>query len=222
MLPVKRLKGAKQRLSSLLSETERTDLARAMLLDVLNALRHAWGLAGFAVVTDDTEARSLAREHGAALIREAEGGLNAALAAGLETLAAYGAGGALIVHGDLPMASAGDISALVAAHPRHMPAATFVSARDGGTNAMLISPVDSLPPAYGEGSFAKHEAEARRRGMTVTLLDLPGLELDIDTPDDLRRLLAHGSTGHTMDYLLATGVAARLQNVSATSLGTEQ
>jgi 2-phospho-L-lactate/phosphoenolpyruvate guanylyltransferase len=222
LLPVKRLKGAKQRLSSLLSETERTELARAMLLDVLNALRHAWGLAGFAVVTEDTEARTLAREHGAALIREAEGGLNAALTAGLETLATYGAQGALIIHGDLPLASAGDISALVAAHPRRTPAATFVPARDGGTNAMLISPVNGLPLAYGEGSFAKHETEARRRGMAVTLLGLPGLELDIDTPDDLRTLLARGSAGHTMDYLLATGVAARLQKASATSLGTEQ
>jgi 2-phospho-L-lactate guanylyltransferase (CobY/MobA/RfbA family) len=58
--------------------------------------------------------------------------------------------------------------------------------------------------------------------MAVTLLGLPGVELDIDTPDDLRRLLARGAHGHTMDYLLATDVAARLQQARATSLGTEQ
>jgi len=220
LLPVKRLKGAKQRLSPVLSEVERTDLARAMLLDVLVALRHAWGLAGIAVVTQDAEARGLAREHGAALIRETDGGLNAALTVGLSTLASYGAGGALILHSDLPLATAGEVTAFVAAHPGGH-AATFSPARDGGTNAMLVSPVDSLPLSYGEGSFEKHRAAAIERGMAVTLLGLPGLELDIDTPDDLRLLLARGVGGHTMDYLLATDVATRLQQARATSLGTE-
>jgi len=221
LLPVKRLKGAKQRLSPVLSETERTELARAMLLDVLVALRHAWGLAGVAVVTEDPQARALAREHGAALIREAEGGLNAALTAGLVTLGTYGAGGALVIHGDLPLATAGEVTALIAGHPGGK-AATFVPARDGGTNAMLVSPVDALPLSYGEGSFEKHRAAAQARDMAVTLMALPGLELDIDTPDDLRRLLARGARGHTMDYLLATDVATRLQQVQATSSGTEQ
>ena len=218
---MKRLKGAKQRLSPVLNEVERTDLARAMLLDVLLALRHAWGLAGVAVVTQDAEARGLAKQHGAALIPETDGGLNAALTGGLVTLANYGATGAMIIHGDLPMATAGEVTALLAAHPKG-PAASFVPARDGGTNVMLLSPTDALPLSYGAGSFEKHRAAAEERGLQVTLLGLPGLELDIDTPDDLRTLLVRGTSGHTMDYLLATDVATRLQKMAATSLGTEQ
>ncbi|MEN3976003.1 2-phospho-L-lactate guanylyltransferase [Emcibacter sp. SYSU 3D8] len=221
LLPVKRLSGAKQRLSPVLSESERTNLARAMLLDVLVALRHAWGLAGVAVVTEDNEAKALAREHGAVLIPEAEGGLNAALRAGLSRLAELGAGGALIIHGDLPLVAAGEVTAFIAAHPGGR-AATFCPALDGGTNAMLVSPVDALPLSYGEGSFEKHRAAALERDMAVTLLGLPGLELDIDTPEDLRVLLARGAQGHTMDYLLAADVATRLQQTQATSLGTEQ
>ncbi len=51
LMPVKKLQGAKKRLSSLLDEPERTALARAMLLDVFTALEGASSLEGIAVVT---------------------------------------------------------------------------------------------------------------------------------------------------------------------------
>ncbi|MEN3951619.1 2-phospho-L-lactate guanylyltransferase [Iodidimonas sp. SYSU 1G8] len=221
LLPVKRLKGAKQRLSPVLSEMERTELARAMLLDVLLALRHAWGLAGVAVVTADTEARNLARQHGATLIGETDGGLNEALDNARLTLHAQGATSALIVHGDLPLATAEEITTLIDAHPPG-PAATFVPARDGGTNAMLTTPVDPFPLSYGEGSFARHKAAAEAAGLATASLVLPGLQLDIDTPEDLAELLRRGAGGHTMDYLLASHVATRLQQAAGNSSGSEQ
>jgi 2-phospho-L-lactate guanylyltransferase len=217
LVPVKRLKGAKQRLAGLLSEAERTDLARAMMLDVLLALRHAWGLAGVAVVTEDNEARTLAREHGATLIPEAEGGLNAALAGALETLADFGAGGALIIHGDLPLATAEEVTRMLEAHPGDE-AVTFVPARDGGTNAMLVTPTNAMKLHYGTGSYERHMDEARRQRLRTESLDLPGIGLDIDTPEDLRALLERGARGHTMEYLLATDVATRLQQNPATSM----
>jgi 2-phospho-L-lactate guanylyltransferase len=217
LLPVKRLKGAKQRLSAVLGEAERAELARAMFLDVLIALRHSWGLAGVAVVTADREARALAREHGAASIEEVEGGLNPAIAHALAALKAQGAGGALIVHGDLPLLAPDDIGALLEAHPGS-PGVSFAPARDGGTNAMLLAPPDALAPAYGEGSFARHRAAAEGRGLPWATVDLPGLRLDIDTPEDLAELLRLGVRGHTMDYLLAADVAARLQQGPATSM----
>jgi 2-phospho-L-lactate guanylyltransferase len=188
-----------------------------MMLDVLLALRHAWGLAGVAVVTEDNEARTLAREHGATLIPEAAGGLNAALAGALETLADFGAGGALIIHGDLPLATAEEVTRMLEAHPGDE-AVTFVPARDGGTNAMLVTPTSAMNLHYGTGSYERHMDEARRRRLRTESLDLPGIGLDIDTPEDLRALLERGARGHTMEYLLATDVATRLQQNPATSM----
>jgi 2-phospho-L-lactate guanylyltransferase (CobY/MobA/RfbA family) len=40
------------------------------------------------------------------------------------------------------------------------------------------------------------------------ILRLPGLGLDIDTPDDLRELLARGAGGATGAFLAASGIAA--------------
>jgi len=47
-------------------------------------------------------------------------------------------------------------------------------------------------------------------GVAATMLDLPGIALDIDEPDDLRALLATGSQCDSARYLREIGVARRL------------
>jgi len=210
-VPVKRLKGSKRRLGDLLSEDERGALSHAMLNDVLGALRQAYGLAGTAVVTSDPDAVAAARAHGAAVIADRADSLNAALSQAADTLKGYGAGGALIVHADLPLATAAEVEAVLA-HRGPPPSATLVPARaDGGTNAMLLMPPDAMTLAYGEGSFARHRTNAHELGLDVRALDLTGLGLDIDRPEDLNALLASGKSCGTRDYLLASGVADRLK-----------
>ena len=68
-VPVKDLVNAKQRLVPLLSPPERSELARAMLEDVLEALGRA-RLGEVLVVTRDPSVESLARRLGAAVLRE--------------------------------------------------------------------------------------------------------------------------------------------------------
>ena len=63
-VPVKDLVNAKQRLIPFLSPSERGDLARAMLEDVLDALARAQ-VGPVLVVTRDPAVEALARRHGA-------------------------------------------------------------------------------------------------------------------------------------------------------------
>jgi coenzyme F420-0:L-glutamate ligase/coenzyme F420-1:gamma-L-glutamate ligase len=61
----------------------------------------------------------------------------------------------------------------------------IAAARDGGTNALLLSPPDAIAFRFGPGSAARHEAAARASGKSVERLLLPHLSRDLDRPEDL-------------------------------------
>jgi len=211
VVPVKDMSDAKARLAPALSPTERRALFRAMLEDVLSALSQAEGLAGVAVVTRDAEARALAGRFGLRVIGERENrGHRAAAAAAARCLAEEGAEGMLQVPGDVPLVSAAEIERVLAAH-RPEPAVTLVPSEDErGSNCLAASPPDVIPFLFGDVSFQPHQRAARRRGITPTILRLPGLGLDIDTVEDLARLLARPGETRAQRYLKESGIAARL------------
>lgn len=194
MIPVKPLGGALRRLSAALDERTRRELQEAMLVDVLAACAGAAGLAEVRVVTSDPRAATIAAAAGA--VAQADHlpakGMNAAVRLGLAAAARGGAGGALVLTADLPLASPEDIDAVIAAAPP-APSATLVASLDGtGTNAMLIRPPGALAPELGPDSLARHLTQAAARGLPVRRLERAGLALDIDTPADLARLVADG------------------------------
>ena len=190
VVPVKEFANAKQRLAPALAAEHRRRLAAAMLQDVLAVLAAASGLAGIAVVTCDPDARRLAEQFGARVVGEhAREGQTAAVSAAAAMLAREGAGGMLAVPGDIPLIGPVELAAILAAH-RPAPAFTIVPAHDGrGSNAVLCSPPDAVPLAFGNDSFLPHLAAARRCGIEPTVLRLPGIGLDIDNPADLALLV---------------------------------
>lgn len=210
VVPVKSFAAAKQRLAATLSPRQRHALVRAMMRDVLVALRAARGLEGIVVVTADPEAGLLAREHGAQLIFERDVlGLNSAVAEAAARLAARRVGGMLVLPGDVPMATPGEISALVSSH-RPGAAVSLVPAHDGqGTNALLVSPPDVMAFSFGPLSRAQHVASAA--GLTIEPVvhdpaSFPGLARDVDLPGDIAGLARLASASHTRRFLEAEGL----------------
>src|ERR1700687_4479122 len=116
-VPVKDLVNAKQRLGTLLSPPERSELARAMLEDVLEALGRA-RLGEVLVVTRDPSVESLARRLGAAVLREDDNrGHTEAVAHAQRTALARGAKRFLTIPGDVPCTTAEELAVLAAALP---------------------------------------------------------------------------------------------------------
>jgi 2-phospho-L-lactate guanylyltransferase len=179
VVPVKEFARAKQRLAPALSEQERAALFSEMVERVLATLLTARGLEGVAVVTNEPRIAA----PGLRLIPDREGrGQSAAVAHAARILRAEGAKGILAIPGDVPLATPEEIEAVLEVHERM----TIVPSRDGkGTNALAVSPPDLIPFHFGDASFAPHCAEARALGIEPRILHLPGLGLDIDTPDDL-------------------------------------
>ena len=70
-----------------------------------------------------------------------------------------------------------------------------------GTNAAFRAPADLFPLRFGNDSFKPHLAAAQATGKTCVVLDLPGIAVDVDNPEDLRELVE--SAGETRSQRLA-------------------
>ena len=199
--------GAKRRLAPVLAPAERAVLARAMLADVLSALAAAPGIAGIAVVSGDPAVAGFAAARGVVVVDDPA-------PAGPSTAAALAARAfpeaLLVLPADIPLARPGEIVELLTAVARPPAVALAAAAGDGGTNALAAAPSDAIPFAFGERSLARHRALADERGLSPTVLSLPGLGRDLDRPADLAAFLARPSPTRTFAALTRMGVPARL------------
>jgi len=200
LLPVKAPQNAKQRLSGLLSASEREQLARVMDDEVLEKLCAAQGLARVVVVTSDRAAAARARQSGACVFEEHEqhGHSHSADAAALRAKK-MGAQTVLLMPIDVPLVTTAEIEELVAAAS---PGVIIVPSADGaGTNALVRTPPDAIESRFGPGSFEAHLRQARQRGLPAKVMRPPGLLFDIDTPEDVTELLVRAPHCRTAEIL---------------------
>src|SRR5262249_51813446 len=120
----------------------------------------------------------------------ARDGHTAAVTAGARMLAAEGADGFLTMPGDIPRVTADEVRKLLAAH-RPGRAFTIAPSHDElGANGIICTPWDGVRLGCGDNSFYPHLEAARRAGIQPTIVPLPGVALDIDTPEDIRRFMS--------------------------------
>ncbi|MEQ9640352.1 MAG: 2-phospho-L-lactate guanylyltransferase [Alphaproteobacteria bacterium] len=211
VLPLKPLAQAKQRLAPTLGPKERAGLSLAMATDVLATLTTVPALDGVLVVTADDALAALTAMHGARHLNEdTAAGYSEAVSKAAAQLAEEGAAAMICVPGDVPLVTASEIEALVAALAHPPAIALAPDAERDGTNALALAPPSLLAPQFGPASFARHRTAADAMALPATVLDLPGLALDIDTVDDLRALVARGPGGTTRAYLAEAGLLGRL------------
>jgi 2-phospho-L-lactate guanylyltransferase len=188
VLPVKSFGRAKQRLDAAVGQPDRSELAAAMLGDVLDALRAVGGLADMIVVTAEPRAVHAAHAAAAQIVDDpVEAGQSDAAARGVRAALARGAERALLVPGDCPALDPAEVGRLLDGFPDA--GLVIVPDRHGsGTNALLLAPPNAIDPSFGPGSFARHAALGAAAGVAVRVAPVPSLELDVDTPGDLAAL----------------------------------
>jgi 2-phospho-L-lactate guanylyltransferase len=96
-----------------------------------------------------------------------------------------------VIAADLPLLKPADVASLLAAAP---PAGIALApdARGSGTNAVCLALPAAFRFQFGPGSFALHQAEAARCGMTPATLASKAFGFDVDESADLAALRALG------------------------------
>jgi 2-phospho-L-lactate guanylyltransferase len=206
VLPIKYFDEAKQRLSAELEAGPRRALAESMFSDVLTALRRCSSVERMLVVSSDDTAQRIAAGHGAEIAEDEGLGHSRAAMLGVELALERGVERVLCVPGDCPLLDPSELDELIATTVRQ-PSALIVPDRHGtGTNALLLTPPDSLTPAFGPDSCARHVRLAAEQGAHAEVVSVASLALDIDTPEDLEALqetlaVSRGGAAHTRGML---------------------
>jgi 2-phospho-L-lactate/phosphoenolpyruvate guanylyltransferase len=204
-VPVKPLERAKRRLAGVLSPAERAVLVLAMLEDVLDACLAQPGWTAW-VVSGDEAALEVAARRGARAVLE-EGSTLLQACRQLEAEAGGPAGELAVVLGDLPYLSSRELREALAVDS---PVVAAPAASDGGTNLLVRRPPTVIPARFGRASFAKHRWAARRSRVELREVRGPGLERDLDRPQDVVRLIESRHPGRSRDACLEMGLAERL------------
>jgi 2-phospho-L-lactate guanylyltransferase len=196
IVPVKPLRRGKSRLANVLSQEERADLNRKLLIHTIDTLTAIPEIEQVLVVSRDQAALALAREHGARTVQEKGAPqLNIALARATVVVKNYVTRGVLIVPADLPLISPEDVRAML---ERVQAAPVVVVAPDRhrqGTNALLVCPVGLIDYDFGPDSFQRHCDRAQQAGARLEICELPSLALDVDLPEDLDLVESELNTG---------------------------
>lgn len=218
LIPVKKFDDAKSRLSSVLSPEERRSLCEAMLNDLLSVISCHPLVEGLLLVSSEPSAVLLAQKYGAEVLSDSDlgiSGLNSAVHAGVSALGKRKINEVMVIHGDIPLVSAKELTNLIHAHRKaRKPAVTIVpDRRNEGSNCLVCSSAAGIKFHYGADSLRKHSEEALAIGASLQVLPLPGVGFDVDYSEDLVFLGTQaGSTQalRTRRYLKGSGIMKRL------------
>lgn len=200
VIPAKSLAEGKSRLAGALAPPARAELVATLLRRAIAAAAPIAGLSRTIVVSADRGVADLATAAGATWIAEpanleATAGLNGALEHAARVVRERGGTRVLSLAADLPLVEPEDIAAMV---ERARDDRGVVAAPDRagtGTNAVLVWPPVLIAYCFGPGSFRAFGDAAAKAGLPFSAVRRPGLEFDIDTPEDLADFKALGAAG---------------------------
>ncbi len=194
IVPVKPLRRGKSRLAGVLNEGQRARLNYAMLENTLQSLRGVPDITQVLVVSRDPSALALARDYSARTLQEdANPGLNTALIRATRIAQAYSACGVIVVPADLPLLTSEIIQQFLFNNLEHDGIVISPDEKHSGTNALLVRPAGAIQYCFGIGSFHRHIHQAEKAGLPVKVFEHPALALDLDLPEDLRKLREMGA-----------------------------
>jgi len=211
IVPVNVPNGSKRRLSRRLDANQRASLTITMLINVLSALKRSSSISSVTVVCADREVQPVVEGFGAAFLWEGRRrGLNPALDLAMREVPSDSS--VLIIHADLPLVTSFDVDSLVRRAGNCSLA--LAPSKDGrGTNAILMRSPNMIRLAFGNGSFHRHYALARKMKLALRIVRVHGVAFDVDDEqdlDDLVKYYAYGQIRRVMKRIIESESAGML------------
>lgn len=189
ILPLKPFDDAKERLATGLDPSQRKMIARAMATDVLAELPECERVSEIVVISAEPSIAEIAGGRVSAILPDGRTGHSDAASFGVNWALEHDCDGVLMVPGDCPLIDASQIDALINRCLSESIEVAVVPDRMGtGTNALLLAPADAISPSFGPDSRERHLAIGRAAGCATAAIEVPCLDLDLDTEDDLLEL----------------------------------
>src|SRR5262249_30679777 len=158
-----------------------------MCADVLETLLRWAPRPQVAVVTSDPFASDLAKRLDFDVIPDdSNPGETGAIEMAMTICRERGASWTMVIPADIPLIELEELQRIAdAAPPRGSVLVPDTAGR--GTNAAWRAPADLFSLRFGNDSFLPHLASAKATGLPCVVLELPGIALDVDRPEDLER-----------------------------------
>lgn len=196
IVPLRSLTNGKTRLASALSEESRARLTRHMFAHVVDAIVESDTVFRIIVVSPDEDALEYASTLDPLVmpLRQPKvlPGLIPALGLGFNAAVEAGASAIVILFADLPLLSGSDVRSLLR---RDAPVIVAPDRHGTGTNALALRIGSKEGDGrrfefqFGTDSYARHVEEAHKHGLDVSTSMTTGTAFDLDTAEDLRRVI---------------------------------
>lgn len=172
LIPLKPLAEAKSRFREAFDDQARAELVRAMLIDVLTAVRSVHSGPLYLVTSDDAY-DDIAARFEAGRQPDLGSDYSSAVAGALRSEAVRAAGAAVVLPADVPRATSADIA--MAIESLGEAEVVLVAAADGGTGLLGLRPPDAIAPAFGVRSAQAHLQAAAASGRRAAVLNCDSL-----------------------------------------------
>jgi len=209
LIPVKNLTNAKQRLAGALDQARRSQLAEAMLRDVMNAAAGVSNRLEAFLVTGDSQAQAMAAEFNFGVIEDTRNESETdAIDMATSWCERHGYDTSVVVPGDIPLITGDELKQVLDAAP--VEGAVFVPAYDRrGSNCILRRPASLIALHFGNDSFLPHCEAMKKTGKPLVVLEMAGIGLDIDNPQELELLVHREGNTHAQRLLRSWNIASR-------------
>jgi 2-phospho-L-lactate/phosphoenolpyruvate guanylyltransferase len=204
IIPVSRFSQAKTRLSPTLTPLERENLLKAMLKDVVSAIRSS--VNQIVVISSDKDVLNFVKDLDVTCLEEkGQTDLNGALTQAVN-YCSQKADQVLIIPSDVPLIRQSQAQEMVELTEKWP--VIIAPAKGGGTNAFLC-PTRGIKMMFGDCSFFQHLEEADKAGLYRYIYDSFYLSLDVNTAEDLGEIMLHGSGTETQKFLKSIGLMVK-------------